>query len=92
MKTNIFSKRTIAAAIGFAAIGFGAMSNAQATAIAYARNNLSDFLITSSAGSSISVPGTPQRNTNVTVHTPVGIGGSGGNASPFLAAARTLAM
>ncbi|MES2073982.1 MAG: EDSAP-1 family PEP-CTERM protein [Pseudomonadota bacterium] len=64
MKTNIFSKKTIAAAIGFAAIGFGAMSNAQATAIAYAKNTLSDFLITSSAGSSITVTGTPQRNTN----------------------------
>ncbi|MQA38056.1 EDSAP-1 family PEP-CTERM protein [Rugamonas aquatica] len=64
MNAKILKKKTIAAAIGITVAGFGAAGSAQATAIAFAENRLTNFAITSSPGSTITVTGTPQRNTS----------------------------
>lgn len=53
----------MAVALGIGVAGFGWAGSAQATAIAFAENMITNFAITSSAGSSIALLGTPQRNT-----------------------------
>jgi hypothetical protein len=73
MNAKKCNKKALAAAIGMVVVGLGAANSAQATAIAYAENLITNFAITSSAGSTISVTGIPTRNTiNFATYGPTG--------------------
>ena len=59
--TKRFNIKALAACVGIAVAGLGAVNNAQADAVAFAENLLTNFAITSTA--TLSVIGTPARTT-----------------------------
>lgn len=64
MNTRKHSKKALAAVVGMvAAIGLGAVGKAQATAIAFASNQITNFKITPDANTTITVTGLPTQNT-----------------------------
>ena len=78
MLAKTLNRRMALALAGIGLMGLMGMGEAQATAIAYSSNQLSDFIISSSAGSTITLLGTPQRNTqNSATYGPTGGPGIG---------------